>query len=229
MRGEVALRDLAGAVHFFPIVGALVGVIGAIVYTIAGFLHLPSFPAALLALLAMIVVTGALHEDGLADTADALGAWPDRERALDAMRDSRLGTFGVIALFVSLMLRLGALSSFWEPLHFAGVLVCAAAASRAAMPAVMLVQPSVRPSGLAAAAGRPERDRVLIGIGIAAALSIAFLPLVTAVACCIVAAITGTLAAAALGRRFGGCTGDTLGAVQQCVEVAFLLTAVAMQ
>ena len=145
------------------------------------------------------------------------------------MRDSRLGTFGVIALFASLMLRLGALSSFWEPLHFAAIVVCAAAASRAAMPAVMLAQPSARTSGLAAGAGRPERDRVLIGIGIAAAFSVAFLPFATAVGCCIVAAIAGTIVAAALGRRFGGCTGDTLGAVQQCVEIAFLLTAVALQ
>ena len=225
----MALRDLAGSVHFFPIVGALVGVLGAITYAVAGFLHLPSFPGTLLALVAMIGVTGALHEDGLADTADALGAGPDRDRALDVMRDSRLGTFGVIALFASLMLRLGALSSFWDPLHFAAIVVCASAASRSAMPAVMLFQPSARTSGLSAGAGQPERDRVLIGIGIAAAFAVAFLPFATAVACCIVAASTGTIVAAALGHRFGGCTGDTLGAVEQCVEIAFLLTAVALQ
>ncbi len=225
----MALRDLAASVHFFPIVGVLVGLAGAAVYTLAGFLHLPSFPGSLLALVAMIGVTGGLHEDGLADTADALGAGPDRERALEVMKDSRLGTFGVIALFASLMLRLGALSSFWEPLHFAAILVCAAASSRAAMPAVMLFLPSARTTGLAAGAGRPEQDRVLIGIGIAAALAIVLLPFVTALSCLAVSAIAATVVAALLGQRFGGSTGDTLGAVQQCAEIAFLLTAVAMQ
>lgn len=222
--GPVTMRDLAGAVHMFPVVGAVVGLLGGVGYTLAGYLGLPSLPAALVALTAMLLATGALHEDGLADTADALSAGPNRERALEIMRDSRIGSYGTIALVVTLLARLVALASFWEPLRFTSVLIAAAAASRATMPVVMLIQPSARLTGLAASTGRPEPR--LVGAGALVALLLCLLLLRWTEALVAFAAMTlvAWLVAGWLGRRFGGCTGDTLGAVQQASEITFLFT-----
>lgn len=222
----VGLRDLADAVYMFPAVGVLVGLAGGIAYLVATGLGLPTLPASVLAVAAMVAVTGGLHEDGLADTADAIGAGDDREKALAVMRDSRIGTYGALALILVLVARLSALSSFWEPGFFLRAAVAGAAASRAAMPVVMLLQPSARASGLAASAGRPDPARVWAGIGLALALALLLLPAAAVLKAVAAAALTAAAAAAWLGRRFGGCTGDTLGAIQQLAELAFLLAVV---
>lgn len=219
----VTMRDLAAAVHFFPVVGIGVGLIGSLGFAAASWLGLPSFPAALIALGAMILVTGALHEDGLADTADALGAGSDRERALAIMRDSRIGSFGAIALIFSLTLRVAALAPLWNPQLVAAVLVTAAAASRAAMPVVMLVQPSAKATGLAAQAGRPEPSKVAIGVMLAVVTGVLVMPAHRLLPALAALAATAFVVATWLGRRFGGCTGDTLGTVQQAAEIGFLL------
>jgi adenosylcobinamide-GDP ribazoletransferase len=224
--GPVGMGDLASVVHWFPVVGVLVGVAGGAAFTLAHFLHLPSWPAAVLALGAMLLLTGALHEDGLADTADALGALPDQARALAVMRDSRIGSFGTLALILVVGGRLGALAGFWEPLRAIAALVAAAAFSRALMPLVMWAQPSARSQGLAATAGRPPTDRVLIGLAIGATLTILILPTGQGLGAMLAAALVAAFTAKALGRAFGGCTGDTLGAVQQLTEMAFLFALV---
>ncbi|GBD43272.1 Adenosylcobinamide-GDP ribazoletransferase [bacterium HR40] len=222
----VGLRDLAAAVYMFPIVGALVGAVGGLVYLLAIHLDLPTLPATVLAVAAMVAVTGGLHEDGLADTADALGAGEDREKALAVMRDSRIGSFGALALVLVVVARLSALANFWDPGFFLRVAVTAAAASRAAMPVVMWLQPSARTSGLAASAGRPEPPRVWAGIALALALGFLLLPPAAFFEAAAASALAAAATATWLGRRFGGCTGDTLGAVQQVAEVAFLLAVV---
>ena len=214
--GTATMRDLAGAVYAFPLVGAAVGLLGGLAFAVATWLGLPSLPAALLA-------TGALHEDGLADTADGLGAGADRERALAIMADSRIGSFGTLALIVSLLARLMVLAPMWDPRTVTAVLVASGMASRALMGVVMLLQPSAKASGLAAAAGRPEPVRVMLGSFIAIAGAVALLPLPEATAALLAATAASLLLATWLGRRLGGCTGDTLGAVQQTAEIAFLL------
>jgi adenosylcobinamide-GDP ribazoletransferase len=224
----LAMSDLARAVHLFPLVGAAVGAVGGLAYLAASLLRLPSLPAAIVAVAAMVVVTGALHEDGLADTADGL-AGRDRATALEIMRDSRIGTYGTIALVLVLLARLMALAGLWDPVFVAATLIAAAAASRAAMPVVMWLQPSARDKGLAAAAGRPEAVRVTAGAGLAAIVAFVCLPAGTALAALLALALAAGAAAAFLGRRLGGCTGDTLGAVQQLGEVAFLMAIVARQ
>jgi adenosylcobinamide-GDP ribazoletransferase len=224
--GKVSLSDLTAAVHLFPLVGALVGLIGALAFGLGKAVGLGSLPAALFAVAAMVVATGALHEDGLADTADALGA-QDRERALAIMRDSRIGSFGTIALVLVLIARIAALSSFWDPWRFAAAMIAAAGASRALLPLLMTAQPPARADGLGAAVGRPEPVRVLIGLGLGAALALALLPLATALSALLAAACAAALAGWFLGRRFGGFTGDTLGAVQQLAEIAFLFAVLA--
>lgn len=226
--GPVGMRDLADSVHLFPAVGALVGAAGAAALLLGHALGLPPLPCAVLALAATALLTGALHEDGLADTADGLGAGPDRVRALEIMRDSRIGSFGAVALVLTLMARASALAALGgEPGLAAAALVAAGAVSRAAMPAVMFAQPSARASGLAAEAGRPEPARVAAAVLLGLAIGLFLLPTPVAATAALGAAASSAVAAAALGRRFGGCTGDTLGAVQQVAEVAFLLGVVA--
>ena len=227
--GSVTMRDLAGSVYAFPLVGAAVGLLGGLAFSAAAWLGLPSLPAALLAIVAMILATGALHEDGLADTADGLSAGANRERALKIMGDSRIGSFGTLALIVSLLARLMVLAPIWEPKVAAALLVASGMASRALMGVVMLLQPSAKATGLVAAAGRPEPVRVMIGAFIAIAGSVALLPLPTAMTALVAAAVVSLLLATWLGRRLGGCTGDTLGAVQQAAEIAFLFAFVSRQ
>ncbi len=226
-KGPVALGDLASVVHWFPVVGILIGAAGGITFTLAHYLHLPSWPSAVLAIGAMLLLSGALHEDGLADTADALGALPDRSRALEVMRDSRIGSFGALALLLVVGGRLGAIAAFWEPWRALAALVAAAAFSRALMPVVMRLQPSARGQGLAAAAGRPSTERVVTGLVIGAVVAFLLLPSGQGLVAMLAAALVAALAAPSLGRAFGGCTGDTLGAVQQVSELAFLFALVA--
>ncbi len=223
----IGLGDLAASVYMFPVVGLLLGLAAALVTLVAAVVGLPQGPTALLGLTTLVLLTGALHEDGLADTADALGVGEDRERALAVMRDSRIGAWGAVALGLSLLLRASALAALPDPASLAAALVAAAAVSRAAMPVVMHLQPSARAQGLAAGAGRPERERVLTGLAVAAVAALVLLPLGTAVGALLATALAAALVARHLGRRFGGCTGDTLGAVQQVAETVFLLAAAA--
>lgn len=212
--------ELAAAVHWFPVAGAVVGAAAALVFLLAGLAGLPGLPALLLALAAQLWATGALHETGLAATVDALevaggGGSP-------AGRSEPTGRPGTIALVLVLLARIAALTSFWSPAAFAAALVAASAASRAALPAVMLVQPPG--SAQAPRPARPEPARVALGLGLAGALAIALLPPPVAAQALLWAALATAATATALARRLGSCTGDTLGAVQQAGEIAFLLS-----
>ena len=123
--------SLADAAWAFPLVGAGIGAIIALVFLIGELLRLGDWPSALLALLAGLLVTGALHEDGLADTADGLFGGGDRSRRLAIMRDSRHGTFGVLALILSISLRAAALAQIGEVVSAGLALIAAHAMSRA--------------------------------------------------------------------------------------------------
>ena len=134
-------------------VGALIGLAGAIAYALAVWLGLPPWPAAVLALATTIWLTGALHEDGLADVADGFGGGRTREDKLAIMRDPRIGSYGALALVLAVLARAGAMAALAEPAAVAAALVAAGAASRAALPAVMAALPQARPDGLAAKGG----------------------------------------------------------------------------
>src|SRR5258705_5827840 len=150
----IAGADIARASWAFPIAGAIVGLIAAGGYWLAGLAGLPSLPAAGLAIAATLVVTGCLHEDGLADVADAFGGHT-RERKLEIMRDSRVGTYGACALSMSLLLRAAALASIAAPAVAAPVLVAAHMAARGGMPLFMWLVPPARVDRLAVGVGRP--------------------------------------------------------------------------
>ena len=219
---------LGRAVRAFPIVGALIGLVAGIVYGIGTGIGLPDIVAAVLALGAAALVTGALHEDGLADMADGFGGGSTRERKLSIMRDSRIGAYGVIALVVVLAAKVGAIADLASTGLVIAAMVAAAAASRAAMPAVMLWMEPARADGLAADAGRPPSTHVWTGLALAAVLAVGLLTWSGLVA--FLVAGLGTAAVAWLAeRQVGGHTGDVLGGVQQISEVLFLLTLAAVR
>jgi adenosylcobinamide-GDP ribazoletransferase len=218
-------EELARASWAAPVAGAVVGAVGALAYGLAHAAGLGPFPAAGLTLLATLVVTGALHEDGLADTADAFGAAALPEDRLAIMRDSRIGTFGACALVLSLGLRWAALASLAGPMRVAFVLIAAHAAARAVPPLLMLLIPPARPDGLSAAAGLPPADSV------AAAMVLGLVALISALGLGngLIAAVL--LAPCLFGMRrlaldkIGGQSGDVLGALEQVCEVLVLLVA----
>jgi adenosylcobinamide-GDP ribazoletransferase len=158
----IAGVDVARASWAFPVAGVLVGLLASLVYWLADLSGLPPLPAAFLALAATLLATGCLHEDGLADMADGFGGGATRERKLEIMRDSRIGTYGVCALTMSLLLRGGALASLGDPKLVVPALIAAHASSRATMPMLMWLVPQARNDGLSADAGQPPRESVAI-------------------------------------------------------------------
>jgi adenosylcobinamide-GDP ribazoletransferase len=220
---------LAKAAWAFPLVGAGVGAVAGIVFLAAESIGLGDDPAALLAILAGLVVTGALHEDGLADAADGLLGGGDRERRLAIMRDSRHGTFAVLALVMSVGLRAAALARIGDPLFAGLALVAAHAGSRALLAPVLWGLSPARDDGLGAGAGRPRPAIVGCALGIALAIVLAALGPLAGLLAFGVAAATVAAAAAFARQSIGGYTGDVLGAVQQLGEITILLAAVVLR
>ena len=222
--GAIEGAGIAQASWAFPVIGAAIGAIGALVYYLAWSVGLQPFLAATLALGATLLATGCLHEDGLADMADSFGG-ATSERKLEIMRDSRIGTYGVAALALSLMLRAGAVASLAEPGLVALALIAAHAAARATMPIVMMLVPSARTDGLSAGAGRPSAESAVVaGLLGFAALVLCLGPAGGLIAVLLLAAAIACMARLCL-NEFGGQTGDTLGALEQASEILVLLTA----
>jgi adenosylcobinamide-GDP ribazoletransferase len=223
--GAVQPADLARFVPWFPLVGALVGAAVAGLYVGAGAL-LPPLVAAAVAVTAGVAVTGALHEDGLGDTADAFAGGGDREDTVRILEDPRLGTFGVVAVAASLLLRVAAVAAL-GPSAALAALPAAHALSRAAAVGLMAAVPAAAETGLGAAYARALGGRrALLGVAAGMVIAVALLG-----AWALPAAALAGLAAAWLGRlarrRLGGVGGDVLGAVQQAGEILTLLVAVA--
>jgi adenosylcobinamide-GDP ribazoletransferase len=216
--------DLAASVVLFPLVGALVGLAGALAFGVAIRLALPTWPAAVSALVVTIALTGALHEDGLADVADGLGGRTRQDR-LRIMRDPQIGSFGAMALVLALLARASAIAALAAPLVVGAVLIAVGSVSRALLPALMTALSPARTDGLAATAGRPHPARVAAGMAVATLLSLLLLSPAVALTG-LVGAMIGAAAVGAWARwRLGGVTGDVLGAAQQLAEIGFLFGA----
>ncbi|MDH2401074.1 adenosylcobinamide-GDP ribazoletransferase [Bradyrhizobium sp. SSUT18] len=220
---------VARATWALPVAGLLVGLTGALVYAIASRFGLTPNLAALLALATTALITGALHEDGLADTADGLGGGRTRERKLEIMRDSRIGSYGVCALILSFGLRWSALTAIANPWAVALALCAAHAAARAGVPAFMSLVTPARPDGLSASAGSPPGRSVAIAFALGTlALALALGP-GKALVSLIVLSLAGLMLARLAIRQVGGQTGDILGAFEQTGEILILLVAAAFQ
>jgi adenosylcobinamide-GDP ribazoletransferase len=222
-------RELAASVRWFPLVGVGVGLWAALVYIAADAL-LPREVAALLAVAAMVLATGAFHEDGWADTFDGIWGGMDRERRLAIMRDSRIGTYGAVALVLMLALRwtcLVHLPASWIP----AALVAAHAWARWTAPAMVRLLPYARDGGankpIAEGAGTTE---LLVATGVAMTATVPLALVAPPLAVVVVPLLApGVIAGAAtlFRARLGGITGDGLGATNVATELAVLLALVA--
>jgi adenosylcobinamide-GDP ribazoletransferase len=229
---RVRLRDgssdspgIGASVPWFPVVGAFLGLGVAGVYA-AALLILPSLLAATMAIGAAIALTGAFHEDGLGDTADGLGGGVGREDVLRILKEPALGTFGVLAIVLSTLLRVGGLAvlDVWTAV---AVLPVAHALSRVAALTLSGILPPATDEGLGASyAEEVTRPRLAAAAGLALGIGAATTgPWVAP------AAVLAGLGAWAVGRasmrKIGGLTGDVLGAAQQVSEILIVLLAVA--
>lgn len=211
----------AQAAWAYPIAGLVLGMIAGLAGHVALSFGLPNEIAALISLATLIMVSGAMHEDGLADTVDGFwGGW-DRAVRLEIMHDSRIGTYGVIALALSLAARWMALTLLFSSDGALFALMAAGALSRAMMPVLMYAMPHARNTGLSKSVGRPTRETTMITIAISVVIFV-ILQCDTSLSGIIVAGIFTLGMAAIAHRKIGGQTGDILGATQQICEIAIL-------
>lgn len=207
---------------WFPVVGALIGaLVGGVA---AGMMELvPPLVAAAIAVLVGVALTGAFHEDGLADTADALGGWSPKQRR-EILKDSRHGSYGVAAMCGTIVMRIVCVAALGPAVAFAS-LVAAHTLGRGAAVAVMASAAPVPEAGLGADFSRALSPRRAV-FGVAAALAIGALVSGWWIAPFFVAATCGAIGVSLLARRaFGGVSGDILGAVEQIAENLVLIVA----
>lgn len=213
----------------FPLAGILIALPGALLVVGLAAIGAPSTLSAALAVAATILVTGALHEDGLADTADGFGGGTETEDRLRIMKDSHIGAYGVIALIGSIGLRvlaLAAITATHSAWVAAIVFVAALCAARAGLIWFWAALPPARPGGVAAHAGQPDEDAARIALVLGGAVFLAAtLPAAGVLpgGLSLALAVATTLAFARLCRHMiGGQTGDTIGACEQIVQTTLL-------
>jgi adenosylcobinamide-GDP ribazoletransferase len=222
--------DMASAMWLFPLVGFGIGGVGAILLGLLAWIGVPATVAATLAVGAMIWLTGALHEDGLADIADGFGGGKDKAGKLRIMHDSRVGTYGIVSVVIVLLAKIAALAALaeWNIGAAAVALIAAATWSRAMFAPIMRWLEPARDDGLGVDAGNPNEGTSWLGLALAAALSLLVL-LTSAGFGTIIGLAGGGLAAFLVGwialKQIGGYTGDVLGAAQQVAEAVTLIGA----
>jgi len=220
---------LSVAVRAFPTAGVLILLPAAALLAVLAMLGTPPYLSAFLVLAVQTLLTGALHEDGLSDAADGIGGGRDRESTLSIMKDSRVGSYGVVALVLSFGLRASALAAIMtalSPIGSACALLAVAAASRAAMVWHWQALPPARPDGVAAAAGQPERGAAQAALVSGAAIVLLLLlpaaPLLGIASMVLAAAAAVFAFSDVVSDKIGGHTGDTIGASEQVAEIAAL-------
>jgi adenosylcobinamide-GDP ribazoletransferase len=219
-------RSFADAQWAAPVAGLCIGATGWLAFFLAGFVGLPATVAGALAVAATLLVTGALHEDGLSDSADGFGGGGTRERKLDIMRDSRIGTFGAAALMFSILLRSAALAALTSPWLVFCALLASHGAARAVVPIFMRLVPPARSDGLSAGAGAVSESSAFLA-GLSGAVALLFLGLSAAIAAAAALIVLVFVTRRVCERQIGGQTGDVLGALEQLSEITILLIACA--
>ena len=225
-----ALPDFQRLARVLPLAGVVLGILPALAMGAALFLDLGPWLAATLAVAAMTLTTGALHEDGLADTADSFGG-ASRERRLEIMRDSRIGSFGSAALFFALALRIGALATLASRAEWPAVLAAiliAAALSRTAGLMLLVFLPPARRDGASYSVGQPTRETFWLAVGFAGLIAVVLgllggLPASGLGLMLALSALAGLTFMRLAERHIGGQTGDLAGAAQQVAEIAALI------
>lgn len=220
---------LSRAVRAFPLAGMLIVLPSAALAALLSAFHAPPALLAFATLALQVLVTGALHEDGLSDSADGIGGGRDRDSALAIMKDSRAGSYGVVALILSFGIRAAAIAALAAALTPSGLgmaLIAVAAASRTAMVWHWSLLPPARRDGVAASVGEPARGAT--GFALASGILITTLLLLPHAAMpslvlALAAAVAAVLAFNRVAmRKIGGHTGDTIGATEQLAEMSVL-------
>jgi adenosylcobinamide-GDP ribazoletransferase len=213
--------DFASAMWAAPIAGAVVGVCAGAAFAVGRWLTLPPSLAAVATLAVVLVVTGSLHEDGVADVADAFGGGHTRERKLEILKDSRNGTFAVVALVMTLLARWAAMATLGGSSFALLSLIAVHAASRALIPGFMNLVAPARPTGLAASIGKVPGNVALAaaGLGVLALVPLGLATAFTALICLLVLFIGLKWLTE---NQIGGQTGDVLGTLQQGGEIVIL-------
>jgi adenosylcobinamide-GDP ribazoletransferase len=226
--GELPADWLARSAKYMPLVGALIGAVAGVAILLSAMIFPEPVPL-VIGLATAIALTGALHEDGLADTADAFGGGTTRERCLEIMKDSRIGTFGTLALIAALALKGAALLSL-DPMSVARVLVAGHASARLAAVLTLWALPyagigDAKVSRTPSAMTLPEvSTAVALGLMPGLLVLTPVTLLISMMFACAAAALMALLAR----RKIGGYTGDVLGAVEQVYEVTFFAFAAAV-
>ena len=220
--------SLATAAWAFPFAGVLTGGVAGAVFYGTFLVGAPLLIAIILGFVASVVLSGGLHEDGLADVADGFGGGVTREKKLEIMHDSRIGTYGVLALVLSVGLRVAALLAIAQqagPSTAAAVFFAVGICTRGFLPFVMRALPHARSDGLSKGAGRPGiagtgMAVILGGLGAMVPFHADVFPVVVA----LFAAGCGVIVVCIIAKRqIGGQTGDVIGAAQQLGEVTALI------
>ena len=223
--------DFATMPRLVPIAGAIIGFVGVLTLVLGHALGFGAWLSALLSIAALTLATGALHEDGLADTADGFGGGATPERRLEIMKDSRIGSYGAAALILAYLLRIACLAELLGRLGLCGAaaaLVLAAALSRTAGLVLATLLPPARMTGSSHAAGRPAPPAVIAawsicgGLGLIAGIATP-LPWLGILLAFLLAGIVAVGMTRLSARLIGGQTGDVGGAVQQLAEIAAYL------
>ncbi len=225
-----ALPDFPRLVRVLPIAGLVLGLLPAFALACAHFLALGPWLSAILAVAAATLTTGAFHEDGLADTADSFGG-STRERRLEIMRDSRIGSFGAAALFLTLLLRIAALANVtalagWSTGVLALLITASLSRTAGLMPLVFLSP--ARADGAAYAVGQPSRGGFWLAAGLAGTIAvilglIGHLPPSGIALMIALSGLTGWGFVRLAAKHLGGHTGDVAGAAQQMAEIAAMI------
>lgn len=227
-------RPLAGAVRAFPLCGAIVGAVSGMMLLITQGINLPAMVCSSLAVLTGVMVTGALHEDGLADVADGFGSGGSTDRKLEIMRDSRIGVYGVLALVFVVLLKvasvatlIGVMQSAW---HVPMILIACGALSRTFVTIAMRALPMARKDGRSVEAGHPSNSNAKQALITGLCLGALLLWQAAGTWSVVVVLVAATLAYSGVKRsamrHIGGQTGDVLGAVQQLTETSMLIALV---
>ncbi|MFZ2855430.1 MAG: adenosylcobinamide-GDP ribazoletransferase [Rhodocyclaceae bacterium] len=207
------------ATRYFPAVGLIVGALAALVFGIAS-LFFPKTLAVLASMAATLYVTGAFHEDGWSDMVDGFGGGWEKTQILTIMKDSRIGSFGAVALVILLLTKFCALIEL-DLVTLPAALIAGHTLSRFCATTLLRTLDYVRDEGKA----KPLATRISRGelafAGATTALALLLLPLQAALLGCAFAALATLWLARLFKRRIGGYTGDCLGATQQLAEVAF--------
>ena len=206
---------------YFPAIGALVGLAAAAVFVVTSVIASPLLAAAA-AVATLSALTGAIHLDGLADSADGLLARGDVARRLEVMRDPRLGSYGVTAIVLVLVLEVAALSSM-SPARAIAALVIAGALSRLATLSVLVFTPYVRSTGLGVAAWDSKHRAIDLVVGAAGTAIVCLLDWRRALTAVVLVSLTALLVVVLARRRIGGATGDVCGATAELCELATLV------